>query len=158
MDLVLDANNSAPDFVTVIAAEQCNGATALPAWAGVSCCIRRPSLMGTACLRRKDCCCGKPSSEGAEVSPSAAQEQLSVSGCCHWSSCDPAHLLSGVAGFGSLMDTPTQVCSGCCRCPVGSRGTEAGPAGSRTPFTQECSSMKRAQLCNTNVLTKPQRG
>lgn len=30
MDLVFDANNLVPDFVTVIAAEECNRVTALP--------------------------------------------------------------------------------------------------------------------------------
>lgn len=48
MDLVFDANNLVPDFVTVIAAEQCNRVTALPGWAGFSCCIHRPLLMDTA--------------------------------------------------------------------------------------------------------------
>lgn len=49
MDLVFNASNSVPDFVTVIAAEQCSRATALPGEAGFSCCIHRPLLTGAAC-------------------------------------------------------------------------------------------------------------
>lgn len=50
MDLVLNANNLVLDFVPVIAAEQCNRATALPDGADFSCCIHRLLLTGAACL------------------------------------------------------------------------------------------------------------
>ena len=53
MDLVFDANNLVPDFVTVIAAEQCNRATALPSGESFSCCIHRPLLTGAACLKEE---------------------------------------------------------------------------------------------------------
>lgn len=96
-------------------------------------------------LGRKDCCCRQPSSEGAEVSPSAAQELLGVSGCQHWSSCDPARLRGGVAGFISLMDPPSppaKVCLGCCHCPIGSRGAESDPAGSGPPSCRHAAARK----------------
>lgn len=106
--------------------------------------------------RRKDCCCRKPSLEGAEVSPSAVQELIGVSGCRHWSSCDPAHLCGGVAGFVSLMDPPPKSAWAVVTVPLGAGG-RIGSCWVRTPFMQACRSKKRTQLCNTNVLMKPQR-
>lgn len=98
---MFDANNRVPGFVTVIATEPGNKAAALPGRECFSCCIHGLLLTGAARLREER----EPSLEEAEVCPSAVQELLGVSGCQHWSSCDPACLLGGVAGFVSQMDT-----------------------------------------------------
>lgn len=96
-------------------------------------------------LGRKDCCCRQPSSEGAEVSPSAAQELLGVSGCQHWSSCDPARLRGGVAGFISLMDPPSpprQGLLGLLSLPRWEQGAESDPAGSGPPSCRHAAARK----------------
>lgn len=66
------------------------------------------------------------------MSPSAARELLGVGGCQHWSSCDPARLWGGVAGFISLMDTPPGLL-GLLSLPHWEQGAESDPAGSGPP-------------------------
>lgn len=83
MDSVLSTNNLVPDFVTVIATEQCNRAAALPGGAGFSCCIPVPLLMGAACLREDRLLLQETILRGARVPPLAVQELLGRTGLQH---------------------------------------------------------------------------
>lgn len=86
MDSVLNTNNLVSDFVTVIAAEQCNRAAALPGRADFSCCIHTHYSWVQLVSGRRDCCCRKPSSE--------------VPGCLH------RQCRSCLAGVGSSTALP----------------------------------------------------
>lgn len=101
MDLVFNANNLVPDFVTLslLLSSAIEILPSLEEWVFLAASADHYSQMQLVSGRKDCCCCGKPSSEGAEVSPSAVQELLGVSGCWHWSSCDTACLCGGVAGF-----------------------------------------------------------
>lgn len=139
MDSVFNINNLVPDFVTVIAAEQCNTAAVLPGRAGISCCIHIPSLMGAARLREERLLLQETILRGARVPPSAEQELLGRSGFQHWSPCEPAHSRGGVSAFPTLIVPPPGLPG-----PLSHREQGAGlePSGSGPPSGRHAAARK----------------
>lgn len=133
MDSVFNTNNLVPDFVTVIAAEQCNRAAALPGGAGFSCCIHTPLLMGAACLREERLLLQETILRGARVPPSAVQELLGRSGFQHWS-----HLCSSIPhtnGPPPGLPRPLSL-------PHWEQGAGLEPSGSATPSCRHAAARK----------------
>lgn len=148
MDSGFNTNSLVPDLVTVIAAEQCNRAAALPGGASFSCCIHKPLLMGAACLREERLLLQETILRGARVPPQA-QELLGRSGFQH---CEPAHLCGGVAAFLTLMDASPGL-PGPLSLPHWEQGTGLEPSVSGTPHE----GMQQQERTHTNVVMKPQR-
>lgn len=143
MDSVFNTNNLVPDLVTVIAAEQCNRAAALPGRAGFSCCVHKPLLMGAVCLRDERLLLQETILRGARVPPQA-QELLGRSGLQH---CEPAHLCGGVAAFLTLMD-PTPGLPGPLSLPHWEQGAGLEPLGQEHLMQARSNKKGLAQMCS----------